>query len=297
MTTLLLFSLLQWAQATPVVPHLDLGYWNSQDSHRTYSNNCYNYSTNRVTNSFAQPGEASDKEYEELSCDSVREAAASDWGLTPTDFFEFQQKQDETLIALVVAPDYDYHWYRRDDSGKWSHKPGATPATVFDNSDHEIDSPETADRGYYTDFCGYFRIKNFPHSDDEQNGGYVRIGNMEALPNPEDPSEVQILLYSGRRNPRFPVSRIIKEKHLENLFQQATLQISLAESLQHLSKLPQPEPSRLGYQGMEILDTEGLLGRPGARIHFMDGFVTVQDGTSVTQFQSEVFKTLENRLR
>ena len=37
----------------------------------------------------------------------------------------------------------------------WTHKPGGTPATNLDNSGNPISNPETADRGGYTDFCGY----------------------------------------------------------------------------------------------------------------------------------------------
>jgi hypothetical protein len=59
-------------------------------------------------------------------------------------------------VALVVAPGWDYHWYRRDENGRWSHKPGGTRATNLDNSMNPISNPETANRGPYTDFCGYY---------------------------------------------------------------------------------------------------------------------------------------------
>ena len=58
-------------------------------------------------------------------------------------------------VALTVAPGYDYHWYRLDSNGMWTHKPGMTAATNLDQSSQTISSPETADRGPYTDFCGY----------------------------------------------------------------------------------------------------------------------------------------------
>jgi hypothetical protein len=60
----------------------------------------------------------------------------------------------------VVDPGTDYHWYRLDRNGMWTHKPGGTQATNLDNSGNPISSPETADRcgGWlcYTEFCGYF---------------------------------------------------------------------------------------------------------------------------------------------
>jgi hypothetical protein len=62
------------------------------------------------------------------------------------------------IIALVIDPGTDYHWYRKDKNGKWTHKPGGTAATNLDNSGNPITDPETANRGGYTDFCGYFCI-------------------------------------------------------------------------------------------------------------------------------------------
>jgi hypothetical protein len=52
-----------------------------------------------------------------------------------------------TLQALVISPGHDYHWYRRDEDGTWSHKPGSSSATNRDNSNHIIYNPETANRG------------------------------------------------------------------------------------------------------------------------------------------------------
>ena len=63
------------------------------------------------------------------------------------------------IVALVVAEEpgfKDYHWYRRDSNGMWSHKPGSTPARNTDNSGLLISSPETCDRRPYRIFCGYF---------------------------------------------------------------------------------------------------------------------------------------------
>ncbi len=61
-------------------------------------------------------------------------------------------------VALVVAPGYDFHWYRLDDNGLWSHKPGGTQATNLDKSNNLITDPRTANRGPYTDFCGFFCV-------------------------------------------------------------------------------------------------------------------------------------------
>ncbi|MBV9102244.1 MAG: hypothetical protein JO060_01570 [Candidatus Eremiobacteraeota bacterium] len=57
-----------------------------------------------------------------------------------------------------MAPGYDFHWYRRDRDGTWSHKPGGTEARNVDNSGHIITDPRTADRGPYTQFCGCYCV-------------------------------------------------------------------------------------------------------------------------------------------
>lgn len=68
-------------------------------------------------------------------------------------------------VALVMDPGVDYHWYRLDDNGRWSHKPGNASATDQDASGRPITNPETADRDYsasglpnYSQFCGYYYV-------------------------------------------------------------------------------------------------------------------------------------------
>lgn len=142
--------------------------WN--DPAYVLCNNCYNYGCDIRTDTFAQPGYAHGVDlsvnWKLINCVDVGNAAEAD-GL---------QHQAEKkcagcthLVALVIAPDYpDYHWYRLDDNGRWSHKPGGGPATDLDASDHPITNPETADRDYsgpdyplnYYTFCTYYCVDN-----------------------------------------------------------------------------------------------------------------------------------------
>ena len=65
-------------------------------------------------------------------------------------------------VALVFDNDGlfgDYHWYRQNDDGTWSHKPGRTAVTNKDESDKIITNPETCDRGRYRTFVGFFMIR------------------------------------------------------------------------------------------------------------------------------------------
>lgn len=67
-------------------------------------------------------------------------------------------------IAMVVDPGEDYHFYRQDSDGMWSHKDGANEVKRFDAEGQPIWNPKTAARDYrprgsflnYTDFCGYY---------------------------------------------------------------------------------------------------------------------------------------------
>jgi len=134
--------------------------WNS-DQDIMYSNNCYNYANDKITNTFAQPGRGSGVETE-LSCESVSKGAISD-GQIPIDDSIMNSKPDEGHnIALVVWPGRDYHWYRLDKTGvwsernMWSHKQGGTWAKNWDFQGLPIFDPRECDRGPYTKFCGFY---------------------------------------------------------------------------------------------------------------------------------------------
>lgn len=56
--------------------------------------------------------------------------------------------------------DQDYHFYRQDNDGMWSHKPGRSKAVRTDASDNVITNPVLADRNYkyfnYSTPCFFF---------------------------------------------------------------------------------------------------------------------------------------------
>jgi hypothetical protein len=65
--------------------------------------------------------------------------------------------------AMVVAPGRDYHYYRYNDDGIWTHKPGYKPSTKYDANNNLIIDPKWASRDYggtlnYKQFCGYYCI-------------------------------------------------------------------------------------------------------------------------------------------
>ncbi|HVH31925.1 MAG TPA: hypothetical protein VNA31_09750 [bacterium] len=120
-------------------------------------NNCYNYATNYRTDTFAQPGQAAGAIYTSLSCAAVRPAALAD-ELIDSPAANNRCPKEGHLVALVVWPNGDFHWYRKGRNGFWTHKPGSTPVTNVDNSGHLIPDPRTADRGPYTQFCTFMVV-------------------------------------------------------------------------------------------------------------------------------------------
>jgi hypothetical protein len=130
------------------------GFWNNPATQP--HNNCYNYARNWRTNTFAQPGRAHGAGTSTMACANVTTAAMAD-GLKKRcnpclPASEFPRR----LMALVIDPGWDYHWYRHQRGGFWGHKPGQTAARNVDNSNVIVTNPETCNRGGYTDFCGYF---------------------------------------------------------------------------------------------------------------------------------------------
>lgn len=144
--------------------------WNAPQDRRN-CNNCYNYATNTPDGSFAQPGWGAGGSMESpYTCGGVTSAAESD-GLqfAGRTMEEAQDRCDASccLVALFVSEDNkDFHWYREDADGTWSHKPGWTPATQLDDSDppQPITDPLTANRNgghpslNYTQFCGFLCV-------------------------------------------------------------------------------------------------------------------------------------------
>jgi hypothetical protein len=121
------------------------------------SNNCYDYSQDIRTDTFAQPGRGSGKKWEVNSCDNVWAAAVRD-GVIPLNTTAQPAEGAPAkghYVALVMAPGFNFHWYKRDLDNTWSHKPGSLEVRNVDNSGKRIDDPQFCDRGWYTQFCGY----------------------------------------------------------------------------------------------------------------------------------------------
>nr|WP_242594053.1 LamG domain-containing protein [Corallococcus exiguus] len=148
------------------------GFWNV--SPRQGNNNCYNYATNRDTNTFALPGRAAGTPATTMDCATMVQAAINDGlELLPgyPDNNGFKSAAALVLKLPGIGTPGDFHWYRRDTNGTWTHKPGMAPATNLDDVGNPITDPATAERGKYTLFCGYFKL----WSDSVDGAGHENI--------------------------------------------------------------------------------------------------------------------------
>lgn len=133
----------------PDSPQFDLLFWHTNQTF----NSCYNYAINARSDDRRQPGDGS---MTELTCDSVRTAAEMDGLIVSEDFTTPLEPGMGYYVALAVHPDQnDFHWYRQDSDGCWSHKRGDSEPSRFDESGLMISDPAVCDRGPYEIFCCY----------------------------------------------------------------------------------------------------------------------------------------------
>jgi len=139
---------------TSSAPEFEPSLWSAANDVQ-YENNCYNYACDiRVT--YAQPGLTSGHEHVRIGCNEISKGAIAD-GLVPVDCTKRCGRRCHK-VALVISPGNTFHWYRRDRSGLWSHKPGDGPPTNLDYSGNLIVDPRTADRGPFEIFCGCYCV-------------------------------------------------------------------------------------------------------------------------------------------
>ena len=143
-------------------PLYEPAWWND-GAQKQLQNNCYNYGANYRTDTFhqipggSQPGAAAGAMYAAITGPEVRTAAIAD-GLINNPSANNKCPKEGHLVALVIALNVDFHWYRKGRTGRWSHKPGQTPVIDVDNSNATITDPRTADRGMYTQFTTFMTV-------------------------------------------------------------------------------------------------------------------------------------------
>ncbi len=101
------------------------------------NNNCYSYAIDDPFNDIEgkpQPGDYSGNRIECISIDEITAAGIADGYIKKPNFFNklgFGKKGYYNVYLVIDNVDgvQDYHWYRQDKGGMWSHKPGTTNAT------------------------------------------------------------------------------------------------------------------------------------------------------------------------
>lgn len=127
--------------------------------------NCYGYASQSPT--FRQPGGGIDYPFD-ANVRSVREKLEADLGPAMADPSASAPAGMHKIVFYTYPDfdpsnptgDWDFHVWRQDSDGYWSHKPGGTPIKRFDNSCQPITDPSTADRGGYSEYVGTWLVPN-----------------------------------------------------------------------------------------------------------------------------------------
>lgn len=163
-------------------------FWNTlHDTNEDYHDhsNCYAYAFNKINNAHdgdyykgndffkkLQPGTLSGGKYEKYGCDEIVSKMKRDWGWYSIEECKIDDKLpcNRYKIALVIdnkGKHTDYHFYRQDSNGYWSHKMGGNRVNNKDCDDKLIKDPKEACRNYdetnndkynYEIFCGYYSV-------------------------------------------------------------------------------------------------------------------------------------------
>jgi hypothetical protein len=164
-------------------PKFEPEHWNNRREIRE-THNCFAYAMNindpkqiidcqkdkDCNVPFHQPGSASghngfSSSRKKTCSEMVARILGDNPGIRMIDFTE-QCPAETSKIAIVVDPKEDYHFFRQDTNGLWSHKPGGTAVTDKDSSGRPIYDPKLANRNYlaggghlnYNMFCSYLCV-------------------------------------------------------------------------------------------------------------------------------------------
>lgn len=179
-------------------PPFDPERYNRRDKVRL-SHNCYSYGMNVLDplsaelckkngscrRYFHQPGALHGNRNalnaaERRACPIVEKLQKADNPRIQKTTFYGRCAKGMSKIALVVDPGEDYHYYRQDADGMWSHKDGSNKVKRFDALKRPIFNPALAARNYewqnsdlnYEDFCGFYCVPR---------DGTVKLGRGGAL--------------------------------------------------------------------------------------------------------------------
>lgn len=151
-------------------PTYDPGRWNNNERIK-YNHNCYSYVLNKIVSSRKgkpQPGYYSgypilaEKDYK---CQEFYRRLKRDVPSLYKIDFDTPCRRGFHKGFIAIDPktsDQDYHFYRQDSNGYWSHKPGRNDAVDVDADGAKIKNPFLANRKYkyfdYSEPCFFFCV-------------------------------------------------------------------------------------------------------------------------------------------
>ena len=172
-----------WWWVVPVVIAIFLSGCESESEPYSGQANCYAYAlklendpnTGKPFKSAPNPGDFSTSDFSHYvlyyspqevyrAFDAWIQADAKALGYTcfpVSDITDYTPTKGNWLIAVAydTSPSScDYHFWRQDTNGTWSHKPGAGKIKYVDQSGNTIYDPMLCDRGRYEIFLGYYEI-------------------------------------------------------------------------------------------------------------------------------------------
>jgi hypothetical protein len=169
-----------------VAPDGSVEYWEEAVCELSLRSNCYCYALNAQSNSgYCIPGYKTagtiNVDFSLGSGDVCADASRKvqlDGGrlVTRQEVYTTTQPASGHYIALVVWPDSDFHFFRRDAEGWWSQKRGDTFVTnTYPNGSVVLDVEDPAILGSYERFCGYYHIDPNNHASTDSTWTYSSV--------------------------------------------------------------------------------------------------------------------------
>lgn len=142
------------------------------------NNNCYTYAINQRINPYTkkpyasyghcQPGILGGKwknidvgffDYKNFPKKIKADLRDIGYDLIPSTYEEYVEDKRAWKIAYCYEEYGDYHFYRQNKDGTWSHKQGRGAVKKYDDNGELIYNPMTCARGKYNIFVGFYIIK------------------------------------------------------------------------------------------------------------------------------------------
>ena len=194
-------------------PDYNPSLWNDNKQIQ-YSHNCYSYFLNDINQKLEclckkgeckyinpQPGHYRNNinvNFENTTCSRLTQRVLSDNPSIQITNFSSKCPKGYYKGALTVHPKYQYHFYRQDSNGYWSHKDGGSAATNKDASNRRIINPKHCNRNYpnkkkpvnYSDFCNFFCIPNNELEDTNMSRRNLK-GGLKYTPEKKDSKKIK----------------------------------------------------------------------------------------------------------